>query len=700
MIATGRLTKNKRICILLGAGASMPAGIPNVVQFVNAFHEDLLLRKGKKDDLVQYLEALKASWKTVSQDDPSFPADLGLERLYELLTHLNSEQEARVTIPVRLHSQFPEPSRASELLAWELKKYIQKRCLSFDRRKLKYLRPLLDFIEPESGLDILTLNYDTTMENVFQAGGIPWSDGFPEDESSIEFFSPNQFLRRTRAGSVRLLKLHGSVSWYLGPKGVGRILVRSQRSAGLRLGQARSMTHEAMMIYPTLNKALTNGPFPALTLAAQAILRNSELLLAVGYGFGDLHIRQLVIDALAHNANLRLVLVNPWPEESAELLFREARRDQDLTRRIGICGTKRTKEGALKFGFIDQALKGQWLLKHARKWLQGHALDDPVAAVQASLRRKGWKWRVRHALIGGAAYFALSQNKKKINLWTLTGKPRNLLKIDLDSGDEVIIPVKFASPRGLAWDSATHHLYIVDNAYFARRRFLGRMALAGKTGLGRIWALDSQGRVVRALTKVNHAVALPRLMRGRKTDRGLAEVLGHGTGILVWPNSLLLERPGESLLATEARGLARLDLLTGSFSYPVEIPLCFNLCGLARGPDKTVLLVDAGVHPTGKGRLMSADLETGSVQVLVTGETRFNSVLWLERSRLILVSVGWKWPRGRVLAFRITSGEARLAGSWEGLDRPGSLIEAEEAETVLAATAQGVVELTIGDKGA
>ena len=677
----------------------MPAGIPNVLQFVKAFREDLLLRRGPEDALVQYLDALKEAWKAASQEDPSFPPEIGLERLYELLNHLTGQEEARFTIPLRLKSRFPEPSRAGELLAWDLKKYIQKRCLGFDRKKLTYLGPLFDFVDPRTGLDILTLNYDTTIETTLRAAQIPWSDGFPEDESTVTSFSTDQFLKKPCQGAVRLLKLHGSASWYQNASGICRILTASQRSAGLRFGAARTMTHEAMMIYPTLQKALTDGPFPALMLAAQEILKTSKLLLAIGYGFADRHIRQMVLRALANNRELQLVLVNPWPESSLKLLFKELRRTEDLRGRIGVCGVQRNAKGALQFGFVDQALKDSWLLKQSNQWIHGTALEDPIPEAQRAVRREGRPWEIRYQLPGGAVHLALAQLQSSLVLWILTGKPRQLLKLDLGSGVAEPVAAELAVPRGMAWDPKVHQLYLVENQYRTRTKLPDLPLVSGKTGLGRIWAFDTEGRVIRALTGMKSAVVLPRLTKLRHSDRGLSEVLGRGTGFLVWPTSLLLERPGESLLVTEARDLARLDLLTGDLSYPVEIPLCFNLCGLAKGPGETVLLVDGGVHPTGRGRLMIAHLPTRSVKTLAQGETRFNSVLWHERSQLALVSVGWSWPRGQVIAFQISADKAQLIGSWKGLDRPGSLVAEEGAETALVATTQGVVELNLGTVG-
>lgn len=282
----------------------MPAGIPDVRKFVEHFRKDLESRGGL-EPLLRCYEDLEASWHASGSPHP-----LDLERLYELLEWIQGEQ-IEPPIPLRLAKGFPARSRETELLFWELKKYIQLRCLSFG--SVDYLRPLADLAKALAPLTILTLNYDTCVEKILDHSGLGWSDGFPRKQGvSSPWSLPDLDDLPGRSDLVTLLKLHGSASWYQSRTGwMQRALGRSQHQIGLRLGSARTMTHEAMMVYPSLNKALAEGPFPALLAAAQRVLAHSELCLAIGYAFGDVHIRRLVLGALATQPQLKLVLINP-----------------------------------------------------------------------------------------------------------------------------------------------------------------------------------------------------------------------------------------------------------------------------------------------------------------------------------------------------------------------------------------------------
>ncbi|MDY7091558.1 MAG: SIR2 family protein [Acidobacteriota bacterium] len=683
------------LVFLLGAGASMPAGIPNVLQFVDEFKADLVDRRGQDDLLVRELIRLEEAWEKAADSDSSLPRRMGLERLYELLTLLGGEGGRELTLPVYLPSTFPSPSRACELLAWELKKYVQRRCLGYKRARLRYLRPLLNFIDPEAGLDILSLNYDTCIESLLEKSGRPWGDGFPSDGSPVHRFTAEAFLSKSAPEAVRLLKVHGSASWYeQSGSGVRRVLSGSQPAVGLKLGSARSMTHEAMMIYPTLQKALTDGPFPALILAAQQVFAGARLLVAAGYGFADRHIRSLVLGALASNSELRLVLVDPWPEGAVRRLFADPKAPRDLKGRVGVCGVEPVVQGALKYGFLEEALMSGWLHDASKRWLRGEPLVDPLPSIRSRSNGRTWTWRLRVPLDAGAAHMARGSTDQAPSLWVLGRTSKVLQKVDVQSGALETIKTDLIAPRGLVWDPAASLLYVVENRYRTGKRLPGAAQLGEKAGLGRLWALDQSGKTVRPLTRLNFLRASARLARKSFSGLPLSEILGRGLGVLSWPTSVLLERPGVSVLLTEARALVRLDLASRKLSYPVEIPLCFNLVSLSRGPGGSILMVDGGVYPHGRGRLLVADLDSGRVQVLYESATRLTHVAWHERHEMALVSTGWGWPRGKVLAFRLGGTGASLVGQWEGLDYPGPITVIEEMDLVLVGTAEGLVELS------
>ncbi len=57
-------------------------------------------------------------------------------------------------------------------------------------------------------VDIFTLNHDTLLERDFRTQGITFSDGFGGEDGDARYFN-----NIWEEGSVRMLKLHGSINW-------------------------------------------------------------------------------------------------------------------------------------------------------------------------------------------------------------------------------------------------------------------------------------------------------------------------------------------------------------------------------------------------------------------------------------------------------------------------------------------------------
>jgi len=61
-------------------------------------------------------------------------------------------------------------------------------------------------------LDIFTLNHDTILEAEFEEAGIPLNDGFSDVRGDLRAFSGWSNKRHSK---IHLLKLHGSIDWFL-----------------------------------------------------------------------------------------------------------------------------------------------------------------------------------------------------------------------------------------------------------------------------------------------------------------------------------------------------------------------------------------------------------------------------------------------------------------------------------------------------
>lgn len=667
-----------RVSFILGAGASIPAGLPDVRRFYTDFRDHLAADPFLAQALLPSLDALEASWTGnlgVALDD--------LERLYELLTELNGASTGRA-IPLALPPPFPGRSRSIELLEWQLKKYVQERCLSVRSADIAYLKPLGQFVGLGKPLSIVSLNYDPCVEMMLEEIGLNFTDGTPADGSEV-FASRLEF---SPSCDVHLVKLHGSSTWYHTrfedePGWMRRARGTGQASVSRRLGFARTLTHEAMMIYPTLHKALTNGPFPVLSITAQRAIAASDLCLAIGYAFGDVHVRRLVLEAMSLNPVLRLVLVNPGPTSALAALHRDAGRA--LHSRIGV-----VSDTPDRFGRIEVALASDWLLARSEEWLRGADIVRPLEATRGKAGgshtpiASSSAWRLKYPIDGGVSGVARSGDF----LYVARPQRDEIGELDRKTGRIRAVTTGLESLRGLAFDPSAQRLYAVSNRYgsqVSKSRF-------SRGGIGRLWAIDPATGAKTPLTRIDRARTAAQLAANRRRVRqeGFWKFL---VGGVRWPSALLLETPAVSLLFTEARAVMRLDLNAGSVAPAAQLSLPFNVVGLAWESLGNLLVADAGVHPRGFGRLMRADLVSQKVDVIAAGWSGIGSLAALPLSGVALLGLVGPWPRGAALAVDLRSG--RQTRLWEGLNRPGHFIVSADETEVLLSTADGLVELDL-----
>jgi len=135
-----------------------------------------------------------------------------------------------------------------------------------------YLSPLVNFKSPAE-IDIFTLNYDTAIEVLCDKHKVAYSDGFTQDSNNpYETFTGNW-----ATDSLRLYKLHGSISWRFD----GKHLVE------------KSDSKEAFVpaiILGTRDKLRAEGPFLDILFEFKARLKSVQNVVVIGYSFGDAHI--------------------------------------------------------------------------------------------------------------------------------------------------------------------------------------------------------------------------------------------------------------------------------------------------------------------------------------------------------------------------------------------------------------------------
>jgi len=163
---------------------------------------------------------------------------------------------------------------------------------------VNYLQPIVDLSRSQAGgVDVITLNYDLTIERVAASAGVALNRG-------IETWRPGGELDLPpKDNAINLLKLHGSLDWQAAdgstfapsPLDLPQIEVvgpedMSERATGSR---------RPWIIVGDRGKLETEGPTLALNFAARKALDRATHLAVVGYSFGDSHVNSLIRDWLA-----------------------------------------------------------------------------------------------------------------------------------------------------------------------------------------------------------------------------------------------------------------------------------------------------------------------------------------------------------------------------------------------------------------
>lgn len=157
-----------KVTFLIGAGASVPAGVPVMTGFIDGFRQELgPSDRATVDEILGRLHS--------AARDGLVDLELLIDRLQRatnlenetVAALLNQTTSARLDVP-RLRD-----------IAHRLRAYVRLRCSAgITPEKVDYLLPLLDFARFEGTLDIFSLNYDMCIEMLADRSGTEYTDGF------------------------------------------------------------------------------------------------------------------------------------------------------------------------------------------------------------------------------------------------------------------------------------------------------------------------------------------------------------------------------------------------------------------------------------------------------------------------------------------------------------------------------------------
>jgi len=312
-MTTNTLTtfKKDEVIVLVGAGASVDAGIPHSAHMVQQI-EALIAHEWKEYcDLYNYVRSAifyADGIRGTYAPDVSY----NIERLVVALDELSRREEHPIYPFVGAWNprliqvagdNFKHVARFKTNIVEKLRKdWIE--ITNYDRAA--YFKGLVAFQkELNYPLRVFTLNYDLCVEKAYygEYQELPERGFDKERHWSHELLEDSENTEK----NLYLYKLHGSIDWQRDAK--TGILTYSDSTTKIK-------TDDAALIFGTTYKLQYVDPFLFLVYQLRRLSLDARLLIVIGYGFGDEHINGILAQALRANTDKRIIAVN-WIGDKA-----------------------------------------------------------------------------------------------------------------------------------------------------------------------------------------------------------------------------------------------------------------------------------------------------------------------------------------------------------------------------------------------
>jgi len=383
--------------ILLGAGASSPAGGPLMREFIDrarGYEKQGLftpLELGDIQAALRFYDCLRRGGFSITEEDIDNVENLlSLSELSRLIEHPPLEPLFDRQLPDRLRRfidaviaksmRMPEPS-SPRWLEWH------------DRTGLEvYMWLIAALAYAEGRITVITVNYDCLVEYICYCMGLPYT------------------YNRAWGDGLELLKLHGSINWVQCSK--------CEDKGSLRVSPIEHHQHKLypkvcyiersetictkceaeltpLIVPPTWQKEMDHEVLRKTWSRAAGALLDAEVLVVVGYSLpiADSHVRELLHVGLS-SANLqRSLIVVASDEESAQRwsdLFRPSYRQ----RRVEIY--RQTFQDSIRrivevLGFDDRLAGSFRCFPPIEKWMRNdremlERLREPMLKLHAMIQ--------------------------------------------------------------------------------------------------------------------------------------------------------------------------------------------------------------------------------------------------------------------------------------------------------------------------
>lgn len=296
--------KGEHLLFLLGAGASVDAGIPISNHMVNEIEKLIIQNDDWKSykDLYWYLKSsINYSDGILGKFDELF----NVERLLIIISEIE-KRESNIMYPfigtwnIRLldlaGNNFENLRKLHKLIRRRLNDWVGLR--SYD--KATYYQSFSS-LSADIGtlMKVFTLNYDMCFENIvgkdkiielgFTKGTSEWH------QSNFDNISDKHY---------NLYKLHGSIDWYLEKD---------------KLYKSDKIEPEPELIFGVQHKMTSVDPyFYYSSILRNACFNDAKVIVVIGYSFADDYVNVILSQALNMRSDLRIINVAPVKELEEE----------------------------------------------------------------------------------------------------------------------------------------------------------------------------------------------------------------------------------------------------------------------------------------------------------------------------------------------------------------------------------------------
>lgn len=295
---------SESIIFILGAGASVDAGIPHAAQMVKDFEG--ILNEKKNNTLKELYLLLKSSilFQRGLREFNVFPL-VSIEDILNIIESLKQKQE-NILYPFigswsnhlikTSGDNFELVDKLDELIRRSLYEWV-----TLDNYNSATYYNEIGRLSKELNfpIRIFSLNYDTCVEEAFKKKSYILESGFHPD---TYIWSYDRFeLPLEENIDAYLYKLHGSINWKRNEKGE------------LITSAAMSVKQNPQVIFGTMMKMKSLDPYLFSIYELRRYTLNSKLkfIVIVGYSFSDDHINKLIQQSLLMKETIKLIIVSP-----------------------------------------------------------------------------------------------------------------------------------------------------------------------------------------------------------------------------------------------------------------------------------------------------------------------------------------------------------------------------------------------------